>query len=93
MKKIQTQTCMSRYELTYIKDKSDIEGLIKQKMAIDIAREILKEVAIEEIKEYTGDRVYRLGFWLTTNTREAKIVSAFVEAMEELMKPAVISSP
>jgi hypothetical protein len=87
MKQIQIETYVSRYAFEHAKELNHIKVMIKEKMVRDLAWEILDKVEIEETNHAaTGDKVYRLRFYLTTQTREARIVGAFVDAMESLMR-------
>jgi hypothetical protein len=83
MEKIQCMTSVSRYEYLVVENRHHIEAMIKEKMARDIAYEILKKISITQTTDAaSGDHQFRLAFWTTTSSKETKAVDEIMKIIE-----------
>ena len=63
-----------------VDNRGHVERMIKDRMAHDIAYELLKKIDFSEtIDSASGDHKFRLAFWTTTSGKEAL-------AIDEIMK-------
>ncbi len=84
MEKIQCQTHISRYEELIAAGRDQVIRMIKEKMAHDIAYELLKKIDfVERIDEVTGDRKFLLAFWTTTSSKEALAVEEILRILDK----------